>query len=303
MESSFGDGEVQEMTSRLFLLKWTGQPHVRYWGLSVFAMVVSALLLFLLLPLQIQAQSGITSPATGSAISGDVAIFGTAVIDPFQKYELHYKPEPTGDDAFIYFDGNTTQVTNGQLGTWRAAALPPGIYSIRLRVVKADGNYAEFFARDLTVNQGNAPTPTSAITTTVILTSSVPTETPIPTLTFTPAPQPTPVVGQVTQPQVEGSLPTPTLTPLAIGTVVTTSLGISEAMTTGDTAALFGTPQSGTPQAPTSSFTRELGETVALDRLRSFFFSGMRLSATLILGGVVLLLGKRLFGWVWTQYR
>ncbi len=293
MESSFGDGEVQEMTSRLFLSKWTGQPQVRYGGLSVFAIVVSTLLLLLLLPLQLQAQSGITSPATGSAVAGDVAIFGTAVIDPFQKYELHYKPEPTGDDAFIYFDGNTTQVTNGQLGTWRAAALPPGTYSLRLRVVKADGNYAEFFARNLTVNQGNAPTPTSAITETVTLTSSLPTETPIPTLTFTPAPQPTPVVGQVTQPQVEGNLPTPTLTPLAAGAVIAT----------GDTAVLFGTPQASTPQAPTTSFTRELGETVALDRLRSFFFSGMRLSATLILGGVVLLLGKRLFGWVWTQYR
>ena len=54
-------------------------------------------------------------------------------------------------------------------------------------MVKADGNYAEFFARNLTVNQGNAPTPTSAITETVTLTSSLPTETPIPTLTFTPA--------------------------------------------------------------------------------------------------------------------
>jgi len=291
------------MTSRLFALQWTGQPHVRYFCLSVFMVVVSTVLL-LFAPFHVQAQSGITSPATGAVVAGDVTISGTAVIDPFQKYELHYKPEPSGDDAFIYFDGNTTQVTNGQLGTWRAAALPPGIYSIRLRVVKADGNYAEFFARDLSVNQGAAPTATSVITATVAVTSSLPTETPIPTLTFTPAPQPTPVVGQVTQPQIEGNLPTatPTLEPLAAGAVVTNLLG-SEVITTGDTAGLFGTPEAGTPQAPSTSFTRELGETVALDRLRSFFFSGMRLSATLILGGVVLLLGKRLFGWVWTQYR
>ncbi len=84
------------------------------------------------LPVQAQVVSGITSPAPGAAISGDVPIFGTAVIDSFQKYELHYKQEPSGDDAFIYFFGATTPVSNGQLGVWQAGGLPPGAYSIRL---------------------------------------------------------------------------------------------------------------------------------------------------------------------------
>ncbi len=301
------------MTSRLFLSKWTGQLPIRRFWLSVCTIVGSALILFLSTPSAVQAQSGITSPASGSAVSGDVVIMGTAVIDPFQKYELHYKPEPTGDDAFIYFDGNTVQVTNGQLGTWRAAALPPGIYSIRLRVVKADGNYAEFPVSNLSVNQGAAPTPTEAVTNSLTITTTAtvdplnagqPTETPIPTLTFTPGPQPTTVVGQVTQPQVEGSLSTstPTAPAVALGSVVTDSLS-SNGVITGDVAVLFDATQAATPSAPASSVTRELGEAVAINRLRSFFFSGMRLSATLILGGVVLLLGKRLFGWVWTQYR
>ncbi len=62
------------------------------------------------------AQAGITSPANGDAVSGDVVIMGSAVIDPFQKYELHYKLEPSGNDAYIYFAGATTPITNGQLG-------------------------------------------------------------------------------------------------------------------------------------------------------------------------------------------
>src|SRR3954470_10935808 len=74
----------------------------------------------------VMAQSGITAPATGAAVSGDVAIMGTAVIDPFQKYELHFKLEPSGDDAYIYFAGATTPVQNGQLGVWQTGGLAPG---------------------------------------------------------------------------------------------------------------------------------------------------------------------------------
>ncbi len=86
-------------------------------------------------------------------------IIGTAVIDSFQKYELHYKQEPSGDDAYIYFTGGTTPIVGGQLGVWAAGGLPPGNYSIRLRVVKQDGNYAEYYAPNVSVNQA-APSPT-----------------------------------------------------------------------------------------------------------------------------------------------
>jgi len=263
--------------------------------LSLF-IVVGTLLLIGITPSSIQAQSGITSPAGGSTISGDVPIIGTAVIEPFQRYELYYKLEPSGDDAYIYFDGGTNQVTNGQLAIWRTANLAPGTYSIRLRVVKADGNYGEFFARDLVVSQNAGPTPTP--------TSSEPTPTSIPTTTFTPAPQPTPIVGQITQPQVEGDAPilAATATSGGLAVVITgTTGGIS--ITTGENGGALLDAAGPTPQAVTTSFTRDLGEAVGLNRLRSFFVTGIRLSATLILGCVVLLAGKRLFGWLWTQYR
>lgn len=291
------------MTRRLFLPNPTGARNIRYrWLLPVF-LLFSVLVLLGGFPTQVQAQSGITSPAAGSTVSGDVPIIGTAVIEPFQRYELYYKQEPSGDDAYIYFDGGTNQVVNGQLAIWRTTDFAPGTYSIRLRVVKTDGNYGEFFARDLVVNQTSVtPTPTPTPT------SSEPTPTPIPSATFTPGPQPTPIVGQVTQPQVEGDTLLSTATATNDAVAALPGNLPSDSNTAGDAGGdsadtLFAATDNAAPVEVTSSFTRELGEAVSVDRLRTFFFTGIRLSVTLILGAVVLLAGKRLFGWFWTQYR
>lgn len=234
------------------------------------------------------AQSGITSPATGAGVSGAVPIIGTAVIDPFQKYELHYKMEPSGDDAYIYFDGGTTPVQNGQLGVWQAGGLPAGVYSLRLRVVRNDGNYAEFFAQNVSVNQ-SPPTPAATPT------SSEPTPTPIPTATFTPAPQPTPIVGAVNQPALDEPTATPTVAEVAVvdSGQPTTSTGTA----LGDGTSLTVS----TDVAEAGSVTRELGEALSLNRLRGQFLNGMRLSAALFLGVFALYGSKRLFGWVWSQ--
>lgn len=87
---------------------------------------------------------GVTSPLEDSTVDGDVPIIGSANIDSFQKYELHFKPEDSEDDAYIYFGGDTTPIENDLLGTWETASLEPGPYTLRLRVVKVDGNYSEF---------------------------------------------------------------------------------------------------------------------------------------------------------------
>jgi hypothetical protein len=216
---------------------------------------------------------------------------GSAVIDPFQKYELHYKLEPSGDDAYIYFAGATTPVVNGQLGVWQASGLPPGTYSLRLRVVKVDGNYAEYYTTNINVNQGAAsqePTPTP--------TSSEATPTPIPTATFTPAPQPTVAVGQVAQPALE-SPPTPTPPAAAVAAVPITGAASGQPVTTTLAAVTNGGGDSSE-----GSVTRELGEALSLNRLRGQFFNGMRISAALFLGVIALYGGKRLFDWVWTQF-
>lgn len=238
---------------------------------------------FILTPVPAYAQeSGITSPAPGSAISGDVPIFGTATIEPFQKYELHFKQEPSGDDAYIYFAGGTSPVIGGQLGVWQAGGLPPGTYTLRLRVVKIDGNYAEYFVPNLSVNQ-TPPTPEES-----------PTETPTPT--FTPAPQPTPAIGQVTQPQLERDSPTPTPAEVAV-------------VDPGQTPAAGGLLPTPMPAEPASvatpsgsALTRELGEALSFQRLRTQFFNGVRISAAIFIAIAALFLGKRVFEWAWRRY-
>jgi hypothetical protein len=287
------DGEVLLMTRRLLLSRWTRR-------FAVLLIIVSALAPVAFVPFALHAQSGITSPTSGTTVSGDVIITGTAVHPAFQRYELYYKLEPSSNDAYIYFDGGSAQVTNGPLGIWRTATLPPGVYTIRLRVVKNDSNYDEAFLENVLIGQAASaeatPTPTP--------TASEPTPTPIPTATFTPAPQPTPNVGQVTQPQVEGD--GPVLAPtLAVDTAVLTgTTGSTNDASGANAGTLFADAAPAVQvQEVNTSFTRDLGEAVAVDRLRGFFFTGMRASAILILGSIVLLAGRRLVSWVWTQYR
>ncbi len=263
--------------------------------------VTAATLLLLCLvasPVLLQAQAaGISSPGPGAAIVGDVPIIGTAVIDSFQKYELHYKQEPSGDDAYIYFTGGTTPIVGGQLGVWAAGGLPPGNYSLRLRVVKQDGNYAEYFSPNVSVNQ-SAPTATPTET---------PSETATPTATFTPAAQPTPVIGQVAQPVVEDDgQPTPTPAAVAAGdtgqgTAGSALLPTPTPLSGGDALALA---QSSAAAAPDEegNLTRQLGEALSVDRLQTQFLNGIRLSAALFIGFFAIFAGKRLFEWAWRRY-
>lgn len=233
------------------------------------------------LPAFAQTTSGISAPAPGSAVSGDAIIQGTAVIEPFQKYELHYKIEPNSDDAYIYFDGGTSPVVNGALGIWRTTGLAPGVYSLRLRVVKQDGNYAEYYTQNLNVNLGPVePTPTP--------TSSEPTPTPIPTSTFTPAPPPTPVIGEVAQPQITAdALPAATETQAA-------GNGVVEAV-----AQPLPRPS---PNAGAAT-GQSLGALFSLDQLRQQFWQGVRYSAAICIGLLALFAGRQVYSWSRRRFR
>lgn len=266
--------------------------HRRLLQRAAAVLFVAAALAGALFPVQrARAQSGITSPAPGSTISGDVAVMGTAVIDPFQKYELHFKLEPSGNDAFVYFDGSTSPVQNGQLGVWRAGSLPGGIYTLRLRVVKQDGNYAEFFSPNLSVNTGPPPTPTPG----------TPTETPTPstpTPTFTPAPSATPNVGAVQQPQLDQAA-TPTPPPAAAPVDPNAAPALAGDLAAGQASGAAGTVVNTTT---TSNATRELGQALSMDRLRIEFMRGVRVTAALFLVAVAIFAGKRTFTWARRRY-
>ncbi len=273
---------------------------VQYWLVRSALVLACATLMLLLGRTQAFAQSGITSPAPGSALSGDVPVLGSATIEPFQKYELHFKLEPSGDDAYVYFDGGTSQVNNGQLGIWRAAGLPPGTYTLRLRVVKQDGNYAETWAPNLRVNQGppGTPTPDLSATPTITPTSSVPTP------TFTPAPIPTPAIGAVQQPQLGQAAPTPA--PVADANAAQPAPDVAAApviVQPGDLAPSQASAAAASVQAtPATSSTRQLGEALSLDRLREQLYRGMRFSAALFLLALAAYGGKRVFDWARRRY-
>jgi hypothetical protein len=149
-----------------------------------------------------QASGQITSPRDRASVRGLVPIEGSATHPQFQKYEIHYGPEPNPSDQWTPIVGSpfSVPVVQGRLGLWDTTTIPDGIYSLRLRVVRQDGNYDEYFVRGILVSNTRpteTPTPKSTAT------SSAPTD--------TPAPTPTIVIGV---PTVSSPTPRPTSTPL-----------------------------------------------------------------------------------------
>ena len=149
-----------------------------------------------------QVLSQITSPRDQASVRGLVPIEGSATHTQFQKYEIHYGPEPNPGDQWIPIGGSpfTVPVVQGRLGLWDTTVIPDGLYSLRLRVVRADGNYEEYHVRGIQVA------------------NTRPTETPTPEPTPTPAgptdtPAPTPTI-IIAVPTVPSPTPRPTDTPL-----------------------------------------------------------------------------------------
>lgn len=144
----------------------------------------------------------ITSPRDRASVRGQVPIEGRAAHTQFQKYEIHYGPEPNPGDQWTPIGGSpfTVPVVQGRLGLWDTTIIPDGVYSLRLRVVRLDGNYDEYFVRGIQVSN-TRPTETAT-----------PAETPTPAPpTETPTPTPTIIIGV---PTVSSPTPRPTSTPL-----------------------------------------------------------------------------------------
>lgn len=137
------------------------------------------LLLVLLTPgaLQAQGQNGITEPAEGETVSGIAIINGTAFDPNFLRYELAFR-HTTSPEWIVFFQGDQT-VSEGTLAIWDTTVgretnpiFPDGIYQLRLRVVRTDYNYAEFFLTNIIVSN-DEPTPTETPTTDEITPSPV----------------------------------------------------------------------------------------------------------------------------------
>lgn len=158
--------------------------------------------------LQGQEAAEISSPTNSAVVSGVVPITGSADYPTFQFYIIEFHPEPvTGDQWQIIGQIHETPVINGQLETWNTGPIPDGSYTLRLRVVRLDGNYSEAFVQQIVVsNSQPVPTPTPVET--------GPTVPPVPTVTPTDLP-PTPTI-VIDQPIVDTPTPRPTETPVAL---------------------------------------------------------------------------------------
>jgi len=140
----------------------------------------------------------ITSPQMNAEVRGKVLINGRTALPEFDYYKVEFGIGPQPADWAIVGEIHKTPVADGLLETWDTTALPDGVYSLRLRVVKPDGNYEEHFVPQIKiVNSVPTETPTATISPTLPPTIAI-------AKTYTPAiSKPTSVLAQPT--------PTPTL--------------------------------------------------------------------------------------------
>jgi hypothetical protein len=166
-------------------------------------------------PVEAQAQNGFVQPASGDVLSGIVIVQGTATDGNFLRYELAFLQESGPNSDWIVFAQGDQPVIDGTLAVWDTTVgrgpnrvFPDGRYQLRLRVVRQDFNYDEYFVTNLTIaNDSGTPTPTPTLTTTApvetitpvgvetalpVLTQSAPDVLPSLTPFPTPSAQPTP---------------------------------------------------------------------------------------------------------------
>lgn len=216
---------VLDLPIRLMKISFPMNKLVRYYhkGRSERWLFVSSLLISLLIclgflfsPAAAQAQNGFSQPVSGDVLSGIVIVQGTATDSSFLRYELAFLNESSLNGDWIVFAQGDQPVIDGTLAVWDTSVgsasnrvFPDGRYRLRLRVVRQDFNYDEYFATDLTIaNDSGTPTATPTLTTTGTLESATPelVETNLPVLTQpapdvlpsltpfpTPSPQATPV--------------------------------------------------------------------------------------------------------------
>lgn len=170
----------------------------------------------------------IAQPAQDSAVRGVVQIVGTATHPQFQRYELYYAPWPVpSDQSWVFIgDAHFNQQPLGLLGTWDSRSVPDGAYGLRVRVVRADGNYADSDARRVLVantRPAESPTPLELPTAEPFPTELPPTPAVVEVATV--APTGTPEAQFTATPEPEDALlPTPTGTRIVAAATDDTSV-------------------------------------------------------------------------------
>ena len=225
-------------------------------------------------PLAQDTAAVISSPQSLSSVRGTVSITGSALHPQFQRYTLEYTVEP--GENWTFLSESQSQVNNGLLGSWETAGLPDGNYSLRLRVVRQDGNYDETLARNISVANRTQPTATptdtpSELPTLPPVVEGVFTPTPILEATFTPI--------SIDQPEI----PTPTPKPSPSATPENSDQAV--ATTGGDSSG----------DSPSNGLTGVFDAT----SLRSAFTRGLVIAGSIFLAVGAFFGVRRLLMWLW----
>jgi hypothetical protein len=153
----------------------------------------------------------ITSPQSNAIVRGQVPIVGSATHPQFQLYKVEYAAEPVGGDESYAIVGTIHEdmVVDGELAMWDTTPLPDGSYTIRLRVVRLDGNYSEYSVSQVVVANTQPEQPTETPTPEGGEEEAPPTRTPTPL-----PPTPTIVIEQPGMETEGTAAPSVTRTPL-----------------------------------------------------------------------------------------
>lgn len=255
------------------------------WALRIGVCLYLLSIFILNRPVFAQEQNGITSPVAGQVVSGVVIVRGTASGGSFLRYEVAFN---NGSDWIVFAEGDQP-VVNDTLAIWDTTVgstsnpvYPDGVYQLRLRVVRQDFNYSEFFVPNITIaNSTTLPTATIA-----------PTEAPAGVATSAP-----PV--DAATPTVDGAsvLPTiiPTLTPFPTPSPAATARVIEPG----------GSGRPDEPGAVVEENQGLLGQIQALDtgRFSRAFWQGVTIAFYLFLALGVYLVLRTLWRWVWRRIR
>jgi len=139
---------------------------MRRWAIVLVLLALLALsgpILTRAAPVGQQIQVEITSPEMNAELRGAVVIIGSASVSEFDYYKVEFGVGPNPAQWAVLGSLHKTPVVNGQLETWDTTLLPDGVYTLRLQAVKRDGNYDEFYVRQVAI-VNSRPTPTEVLT-------------------------------------------------------------------------------------------------------------------------------------------
>lgn len=99
--------------------------------------------------------NGIVTPPAGASVRGVVAVTGVAQSADFARWQLDLLPAGDVERAVFLATGETA----GAQASFDSAPYADGAYTLRLRVVRRDGNYDEFFTPITVANAAPAARP------------------------------------------------------------------------------------------------------------------------------------------------